>query len=410
MRLYLLFNSRSSVTGRALASILEQRTIPVDLETDLVLSPVLDPAIRVLKTSMGTTGRNCDIAVRWGNSTTNLPNVPSLELNTRESVRNATDKGVMMRMLVDAGVPTPTVFFRDTVRDGDIPDGPLYIRGASDHVSYSSNGSIPRGNWKYASIPVNRAAEFRVHVFNGKVLGVYEKRPQEANARILKDDNCDFVRLNMANRENAQYARGVRPIAKRAVRALGLLFGGCDIIKDTNGNCFVLEVNSAPALNGPNLIRWSNAINEFILNPVINTEDDEENNTSGRGDNVHNQENVRPANPTRQDRNGQEQVNTAQRGGRTQAEEQVQVADRPGERRWEQDRNREETPNNPSPIPGRAFMAERNDEAPQGVALRANGRMVVRVEFPIEMFTDRDFSSSLMRLVAVSGGSIHAEE
>lgn len=386
--LYLLFNSRSSVTGRALSGVLSSRAIPNDLETDLTLSPVLDRDIKVLKTSRDRTGRNADIVLRWGNSTTDVQGSPRLELNTREAVARATDKGVMMRTLVDAGIPTPIVVFPGDDLSLVNTNGDFYFRDRLDHVRF---GSTPTNGWKYASQPVNRAAEFRVHVFNGKILGVYEKRPQSNDARILKDDNCDFVRLNMANREHAQYCRGARPIAKRAVAALGLLFGGCDIIKDTDGNCFVLEVNSAPALNGPNLVRWANAINEFIQNPVINELNEEEGNTPNSGNRRvdNSQENQRPAH-VRQDRDVQVEAEAIHREGERTEGNQQEQADMPATAQGE------------FPIGGRY-----NEEGVQrGREGNAGRDRIVRLEFPVSLMDNEQFAALVSRLIVHGKGLV----
>ena len=52
--------------------------------------------------------------------------------------------------------------------------------------------------------------------------------------------------------------------AIRATRALGLNFGAVDIIRDINNNSFVLEVNTAPGLEGLTLINYTNAIKEYL--------------------------------------------------------------------------------------------------------------------------------------------------
>ena len=42
-----------------------------------------------------------------------------------------------------------------------------------------------------------------------------------------------------------------------SVKALGLKFGGVDLIRDKNGEVFICEVNSAPGLN-------SNMIQKYV--------------------------------------------------------------------------------------------------------------------------------------------------
>ncbi len=40
-----------------------------------------------------------------------------------------------------------------------------------------------------------------------------------------------------------------------------------DLILDRNNSVYVLEVNSSPALNEPNIGRWVTAIGEYLENP-----------------------------------------------------------------------------------------------------------------------------------------------
>jgi len=55
------------------------------------------------------------------------------------------------------------------------------------------------------------------------------------------------------------------PVAtKAAVKALGLVYGGVDVAIGRDGTAYVLEVNSAPALNEPNMDRWAILFKNYI--------------------------------------------------------------------------------------------------------------------------------------------------
>jgi len=52
-------------------------------------------------------------------------------------------------------------------------------------------------------------------------------------------------------------------LAKRAVRMLGYLWGGVDFLEDTNGTCYVLEVNSAPGMDDTTAQAYADAIKKY---------------------------------------------------------------------------------------------------------------------------------------------------
>ncbi len=109
--------------------------------------------------------------------------------------------------------------------------------------------------------------EFRVHVFNGQVIDVQEKRKQkdfdgEVDSFIRNHDNgWVFCRDNVVKPDN------IDDLTVRACRSLGLDFGAVDIIWNSLENkCYVLEVNTAPGLEGTTLTNYTNAILQWMRN------------------------------------------------------------------------------------------------------------------------------------------------
>lgn len=97
--------------------------------------------------------------------------------------------------------------------------------------------------------------EFRVWAFRRKCIGVYEKvlRYPRLNGRRGRS-------REVWNRRNGYAFVFVHPTAapeevknlgKAAVDALGLDFGAADIIEGHDGRYYVLEVNTAPGVEGP---------------------------------------------------------------------------------------------------------------------------------------------------------------
>lgn len=216
--------------------------------------------------------RKPSVFIRYGNSYKEAPE-GVLEINSIESVKNASDKRIMAELLKSKeGVRFPESWWPgDTVEEGG-----YYFRNRVGKVVFRSR---PMEGDLYGTKPVDRAREFRVHVFSdsfiekikektgetvGNTMGVYEKIPHEENQLYCKNDNCDFKRIDMSNSENSNALKGVRPMARSAVEALGLDFGGVDVIISKDGGIYVNEVNSAPSLNTLNIERFVELIKKYI--------------------------------------------------------------------------------------------------------------------------------------------------
>lgn len=124
----------------------------------------------------------------------------------------------------------------------DLPEVPLYV--------------------KY----VKKAKEFRVHVIFGQVVDVQQKKKRESF------ENANFQVRSHENgwvfcRENIQEPANLREIATQAVESLGLDFGAVDIIWNEKQNkCYVLEVNTAPGLEGTSIDVYAQAFYRKLSN------------------------------------------------------------------------------------------------------------------------------------------------
>lgn len=109
--------------------------------------------------------------------------------------------------------------------------------------------------------------EFRVHVFQGQVIDVCEKRRMRQERRPEQFDG--YIR-NHANgwvfcRDNIIRPVGLDALAIGACTALGLDFGAVDIIWNEKENkCYLLEVNTAPGLEKTTLETYARAIYNWI--------------------------------------------------------------------------------------------------------------------------------------------------
>lgn len=115
---------------------------------------------------------------------------------------------------------------------------------------------------------IPKKSEFRVHVFNGKVIDIQQKKKKKG---VDEEDRNTRVR-NLQNgyvytRGDIVPPDGIGELAIAACAAVGYAYGAVDIIYNEKRNqCFVLEVNSRPGLMGTTLDKYVDSlINTYEL-------------------------------------------------------------------------------------------------------------------------------------------------
>lgn len=112
---------------------------------------------------------------------------------------------------------------------------------------------------------INNHGEYRVHVFNGEIIDYrkksrhYDDEPTEEQKAIRTLGNGWVYRANHLER-----LERIEQLAIQAIDALDLDFGAVDIIKDAEGNVFVLEVNTAVGMDDHTLSNYTTKILETI--------------------------------------------------------------------------------------------------------------------------------------------------
>ena len=110
-----------------------------------------------------------------------------------------------------------------------------------------------------------KKTEYRVHVFDGRVIDVQEKRKRKG----VPDDARNTKIRNLRNgyvfcRDGIDEPDGLRDLAIRATNALGYTLGAVDIAYNAHYNrLVVLEVNANPGMQGMTLDNYSTAIAEW---------------------------------------------------------------------------------------------------------------------------------------------------
>ena len=223
------------------------------------------PALRVYP-DRGYRPRPRHIVINWGNTQAPAWGGEHIQLNKCKNVQIAVDKRLTFRAFKHHNVSHPdwtedyneaiawinrgdTVLCRRTVHGhggdgivvattvGELVDSPLYV--------------------KYKK----KLKEFRVHVFKGQVIDLTEKRKR--NHR----ENINTQIRSAANgwvfcHQDIVVPDGLLEESIKAVAALGLDFGGVDIIWNQHENkCYILEVNTAPGVEETTAVAYATAFN-----------------------------------------------------------------------------------------------------------------------------------------------------
>lgn len=113
---------------------------------------------------------------------------------------------------------------------------------------------------------MKKKREYRIHVFNGEVIDIQQKRTRteetgEVDYQIRSHENgWVFVRSSIKD-----YDDSFSDMAVNAVRGLGLDFGAVDLIYNLHYDTpLVLEVNTAPGLEGETINSYNQAIRSML--------------------------------------------------------------------------------------------------------------------------------------------------
>lgn len=200
--------------------------------------------------SLAANGNN--YVFRWG-CTALVPNEAKV-VNTVKAIQRVNNKTGFRRILNEHGLCPKTWFnILELPQDG----GPYVVRprvhaqGRNLHVAnnnYEANeAAYLCGEGYYISELINKVAEYRVFVAQGRVVWVAQKTP----------GNPDDIAWNVAHGgrfDNVRFGEWPLRVVKCAVEGFnlsGLDFGGVDVMVDADGRPYILEINSAPSQTSP---------------------------------------------------------------------------------------------------------------------------------------------------------------
>jgi glutathione synthase/RimK-type ligase-like ATP-grasp enzyme len=214
------------------------------------------------------------IILNWGDSK-NFPPAyrQSLVLNSPNIVGAMTNKLKFFELMseTDVNIPEWTTNSEEALR-WQMEDPKVIIVCRTVLTGHSGDGiilynhgdgNIPRAPLYTKYVP--KKEEYRVHFFDGKVIDTQQKKKRldfegEANFKVRNHQN-GFVYC----RGGVAPPRCVVEQAEKVIKACGLDFGAIDIIyNEKKDEAFVLEVNTAPGLEGLSVEVYAKAIKEYV--------------------------------------------------------------------------------------------------------------------------------------------------
>lgn len=208
----------------------------------------------------GDLDRRYDYLIRWGTSGSVRYRPNQEAINSRRAVDRNTNKLWSLRRLDEEGVTVPPFS-----TDADDLDWPLlgrerqHSQGSDINLILQQRDvTLTENDFYVKYIPTK--LEYRMHVADGEVFKVHEKRlrHEAENHPYIRNAETGWVFVDPRRREpDHQLAVG-------AVEAVGLDFGAVDVVRGEDDVEYVLEVNSAPSLDEGNLRRYGERLAEAI--------------------------------------------------------------------------------------------------------------------------------------------------
>lgn len=198
-----------------------------------------------------------DQVIRWG-CTSNVET--SRVINTAAAIHKVSNKKEFRRIL-DSVELCPRTYFSTISLEaycdeyGNEAVFPVIVRPATHHQGRNFHicnnydeletavSNYEEANY-YISELINKVAEYRVFVVQGRVACVASKTP----------GNPDDIAWNVARGgrfDNVRWDDWPLQAVRKSIEAFllsGLDFGGVDVIVDGEGESYILEINSAPSL------------------------------------------------------------------------------------------------------------------------------------------------------------------
>lgn len=233
-----------------------------NLQADLKLDQQDRRVLRVRKDSVRYKRRTSDKIIAWG------PTAPCPHTDAQQEIakKNASDKLLAFQAFWEYNVRTPEWTTSKETAIGwnkDYMARTLLRSHSGKGIVMVMAGQEPPNARLYVQYK-KKKHEYRVHVFQGEVIDVTQKKRKagfEGRDNQIRNHHNGWVYC----REGIQEPNDLRQLALDACNALGLHSGAVDIIWNEKENLsYVLEVNTAPGIQGTTCKKYTNKIIESL--------------------------------------------------------------------------------------------------------------------------------------------------
>lgn len=219
------------------------------------------------------------VVVNWGCSTLPEEVEKCMIVNEAKYVKIASNKLSFFNYVKDKiSIPEFTTDkdeARKWVEEGKVVLGRTTLTGHSGQGIYimedlNTFDKTYHGSFKLYVKYIPKKDEYRVHVVEGEVIDVRRKalrqdvHKESANWKVRTHaTGFNFVK------EGFETPQAVLEESIKAVEAVGLHFGAVDVVWNAfYEKAFILEINSAPGLEGSSVVTYQKAFEKFYKEPV----------------------------------------------------------------------------------------------------------------------------------------------
>jgi D-alanine-D-alanine ligase-like ATP-grasp enzyme len=203
-------------------------------------------------------------------------------LNHPDYIGNAISKIKTFNLLKTAGIPTPKFTTSRQEAEGwfDESQNNIVFCRVKENSFQGQGIVIAKSKSEIVDAPlytlrVPKKWEYRVHVVNEKAIHVQQKKRLSlaklvergipvGDGLIRSYNNGYIFSTELYHSISGEVGQSLQSLSIQAVKALGLNFGAVDLMVTNKGTVRVLEVNTAPGIEGQTVQAYVSAFQEMI--------------------------------------------------------------------------------------------------------------------------------------------------